>query len=164
MRYSALAEAEAAPKNVQPIQWPPVVTPNDEKTIGVADLQALIKSSKWAKFTPVFTDSKYVGLTRAEWNAVLEETNTRALKYTPTVEDCDDFAFLARGVVPAVARVNGIAVCLDFEGRHAYNLVVVIEADGSFGLEAIEPQQDAFVPFASVGADPYRAATGMLLF
>ena len=147
-----------------PIQWPKPVTPADAKTISTADLAKVIKASKFNRFQHIYTDSKYVGLTRDEWNAVLEEAHTKAVKYVATVEDCDDHGALARGVVPAISHANGISWVLDFSGKHSYNLVLVVEADGSFGVEAVEPQLDKLVPFTRVGSDPYAAREGIAIW
>ena len=157
-------ETVGAAAEPAPIKWPDVVKPAGDTTITTEALDKLMKASKWKDFQPIYTDSSYVGLNRTEWNKVLAETNTRTLKYVPTVHDCDDFAFLARGVVPAVADVNGIAVVLDFSGKHAYNLVLVCEADGTRSVEAVEPQQDRFVRFSDVGREPYSAVNGMALW
>ena len=144
------------------ISWPPPVRPAAVNTIKVDDLEKLISKSAFAHLAPIFTDSHYTGLTRDEWNTLLRRTNTDTLKYLPTVHDCDDFGALMRGLIPALSDTNEISWVLDYSGGHSYNIVLVVEDDGSFGLAAVEPQQDEFVPMAKFnsGKPPYEAKRG----
>ena len=145
------------------IEWPKPTTPKTRTTITTAQLGAIVASSPFHDFQHIYTDSKYVALTAEEWNDVLAETNTRQTKYVGEVHDCDDYAKLCAGAVSAVANVNGIAIVLDFAGRHAYNAVLV-DDDGTVSIQVVEPQRDSFVPHLRLGAKPYAEQKGICIW
>ena len=74
-----------------PITWPKPNIPVKRKTFAQPEVLTALQKSELRKLNPIFTDSQYVACTRAEWQAVLTEANTKALEYVPEVHDCDDF-------------------------------------------------------------------------
>ena len=163
MTDKAASPAPTTPDGRTVIQWPKPTAPKRRTTVTTAQLAAIVASSPFHDMAPIYTDSKYLALTADEWNDVLEATNTRQTKYIPEVHDCDDFAFLAKGAVSAIASVNGIFVVLDFKGRHAYNAVLVVDDDGAVSLQVVEPQRDSFVPHLKQGTEPYAEQKGILI-
>ena len=144
-----------------PITWPKPNIPVKRKTFAQPEVLTALQKSELRKLNPIFTDSQYVACTRAEWQAVLTEANTKALEYVPEVHDCDDFGALARGLVPAISDVNGIAWVLDPSSQHSYNAVLVLEDDGSVTVAVVEPQLDEFV---QGGSGHYKGADGWIVW
>ena len=127
----------------------------------VDDVVAAFKASKLAHLRAVFLDGAYLALDHTDWLTVLQATRTSAIKYVPEFDDCDDRAFLLRGLVPAQDNVNGIAVVIDEGAQHCYNAVLVRDGKGGVELKAVEPQLDAF---AEAGTGHYMAEKGMIIF
>lgn len=145
-----------------PIRWPKPAVPAVRKRVTAAVVEGALQSSKLSHLRPTFTDAEYVACTADEWARIFEQINTKALQYTPELHDCDDFGALARGLVPALALVNGIGWALDYSAQHSYNVVLVLDdADGSVSVQAMEPQTDLIV---QGGTGHYTASSGMVIF
>lgn len=145
------------------IEWPPPIKFQDAPSVTSEGLKKLHAKSQVGHLELVMTDSEYTALTVAQWNKVLTACNEETLPYVKTIHDCDDFAFLMRGLVPAVARVNGVGAVLDFKGKHAYNVVLVVDGT-THSIEIVEPQLDAFVPKTDIGKAPYSGSAGIAIW
>lgn len=146
------------------LRWPsPVVQPAPDAsvTVHVESLKKIVMASPFKALQHVYADTVYVGLTRAGWAALFERINTKALKYVPELHDCDDFAKLAAGLVSAIERVNGCGWVLDYSARHSYNVVLVVEDDGTCSLQAMEPQTDML---AEEGKGHYVGSEGIVIW
>ena len=143
-----------------PIIWPRPVQPPVREAVPAAAVAKALMNSALSHLKPIFTDDHYVALTRAEWSAAFAEGNEKALKYIPTVHDCDDFGALARGLIPALSSVNGIAWVLDPSSQHSYNAVLV--KDGTeIEIAVVEPQLGKF---EDAGKGHYLGKQGWIIF
>lgn len=147
--------------NPTPIVWPKPDIPAKRKTVKHDEITSAVAKSPFRKMNLILTDDEYQACTRVEWQAIFAETNTKAIQYVPEVEDCDDRAALARGLVPAIANVNGIAWVLDPSSKHSYNVVLVLKDDGDIEVVAVEPQLDEF---EQGGSGHYKGSDGWLIF
>ena len=77
-------------------------------------------------------DTYYRALPKRVWDMMLSWSQVDKLRYSRNVRDCDDFASIFRAEVLKNLYVNGIALVIDYSGRHAYNCVLVV-SDGGWG-------------------------------
>ena len=91
-----------------------------------------------------FCDENYLSLPARAWRrvgeAVVDHLPTGQRAYLTDRRDCEDFAFLSRGLIPFLFGVNGVAAVLDFSAGHAYNAVLVHDSDGELHVRFVEPQ------------------------
>lgn len=88
-------------------------------------------------------DEHYRALARADWQTVMQASDTRTLKYQKDWRDCDDFSMLFCGEVKSLL-VNGIGWMIDFSARHSFCMVLVAgKPKPEFAW--IEPQADSWI-------------------
>ena len=106
-------------------------------------------------FKLLLDDSKYYALHSLVWKNVMDSTDTKSYKYIPEFRDCDDFAFLFKGLL-AKAAMNGCGLVINYGGKHAYN-VGLVYGDSGLGFHFIEPQQDNWI---ITGSKPCYSVSG----
>lgn len=93
-----------------------------------------------AHISMICLDSKYRTLSLENWQKVMAESDTHAMKYEHEFRDCDDFAWIFKAEVSSL-EINGCAFVIDVSGQHSFNIAVIGGEDKpSFRL--IEPQLD----------------------
>lgn len=91
-----------------------------------------------AKMT--WLDNKYVGVSQKEFQKIIDWDWTDNKKYVAEKYDCDNFAFSFKARVDRKFHVNTVGLVIDYDGGHAYNIVVF--ADGTSKI--FEPQSDSW--------------------
>jgi hypothetical protein len=95
-------------------------------------------------------DNKYVAVSQKEFQKIIDWDWTDNKKYIAEKYDCDNFAFSFKARVDRKFHVNTVGLVIDYEGGHAYNIVVF--SDGTSKI--FEPQSDSWP----------KKGTGMYVF
>ena len=94
------------------------------------------KPSKWMPL-----DGKYYAVPLNDWKEMAEWDITNYLPYVIDRFDCDKYALLFKARMAQFFGVNTVAVVLDYDAGHAYNIVFPIDSDPLI----YEPQTDSFI-------------------
>ena len=114
-----------------------------DKIIESAQAMGVGKNVRW-----VVMDPWYYALPWDTWVKIMDNLQVYKEKYKDVLFDCDDFAkdfFYNAGNLATQSAVGWVA---DTGGHHSYNLVWLINDDGSFGCHVVEPQQSPDVKHA----------------
>ena len=104
-------------------------------------------------------DRYYRAAPMEQWVTMLAKADEIAYTYVPEVRDCDDYAKYLAGFISMKYAVNGLGIVMDDPAEHSYNVVLVLQDDGSVVFEVVEPQLTGVTdpgPFVTPGtkADP----------
>lgn len=96
-------------------------------------------------------DGRYRWLSIGDWVKVLNQIKVNEIPYAADQWDCDDFAWIMRGLMAFRYRVNGIGMVLGEspEGPHAWNIFLAGPSSPEPGGRAwfmIEPQTYGIAP------------------
>ena len=130
------------------------------KTVSAEDFQKLWAKGPLAHLQLIDADGVYCVQDEATWLADFKATQSRFPTYEHEVRDCDNYAVFMSGAISMQQGVNGVVIVFDTSGKHSYNAVVVVDADGSMAFRIAEPQLDAFVPADKAGKAPYSEQAG----
>ena len=111
-----------------------------EVTEALADIGGAKKphlSSYW--------DGEYWMFPMETWRMFLGWSKIDELKYVSERSDCDDFAKYLWGQSSMEFGMNSMCLIADYSGGHAYNGILTLEKDGTYGFHLIEPQTDQIV-------------------
>ena len=125
------------------ILTPPELTGHKEMSLGHVS-----KAIGAAKVT--WLDRKYIAVSQKEFQKIIDWDWTDNKKYIGEKYDCDNFAFSFKARVDRKFHVNTVGLVVDYEGGHAYNIIVF--ADGTSKI--FEPQSDSWP----------KKGTGMYVF
>jgi len=86
-------------------------------------------------------DSTYWACSKQEFEDWIKWDWTNAKRYVSEQYDCDNFAFSFKARCDRKIGINTVALVIDYDGGHAYNLVAFTDAPA----ELYEPQSDRWV-------------------
>lgn len=132
-----------------------------KKSFTANEVKAAFQNSNFGGLYPQTLDSRYLGLSRYAWDLVVAYDDTNVLTYIAEEFDCDNFMIVFAGNCMQKWKINGVGLAIDFSGGHAYNVLLIVEDDGSLSIAVIEPQNDEFV-IKDVGM--YDAEVGVVIF
>ena len=140
-----------------------------EKSVPVTGQQIVeaIQNSGARRFQVQMLDRQFWTCSLEDWKEILEQTEVDDVRYISERRDCDDFAVALKGIVALKYGINAIAMVVDFTGKHAYNLIVVANPDGTFTAHALEPQTDQIDTDSrrvQFGKGAYKAEKGYVVF
>lgn len=107
-------------------------------------------------------DRTYYAIPMDIWKRIINETKVEDHRYRAEKRDCDDFAKFFSGLVSIRYGTNGAGQVLDMEGKHAYNILLVVDDRGSLSVVYLEPQNDKIVSMKK--GTPYTGGNGYVLF
>ena len=131
-----------------------------EKIYTNKDVAAAVARSNAAALQVVVLDSKYWAVDIDTWKLILEYTGVDQGQYRADRYDCDDFAFAFKAAVSRKLAVNGVGIVVDWSGKHAYNAILVADANGLV-IKFIEPQSDGLV---IQDEEMYKMDSGFIVF
>lgn len=98
---------------------------------------------QWWKWFPL--DGKYYTASLQDWTKMAKWDITNYLPYVADKFDCDKYAMMFKARMAEFFGVNAVAVVVDYDAGHAYNLVFPADIDEPL---IYEPQTDQFIPIA----------------
>ena len=108
------------------------------------------------KYTCFKTTDDFRKFVQKHW---VEYKEQYFLNYKKDVSDCDNAAFLFQQFCSEKFGINGVAVYIDYEGAHAYNLIVT-----ETGLVLVfEPQNGLIIKEKDLGKKPYVCKRGVVI-
>ena len=108
-----------------------------------ADLYKAMGKGPYRTFQNKFMDSSYRVLTAEAYTKALELLSVDKKHYQSEFFDCDDFAWVSKGLMSFVFEINGVGWVCDYSGRHSFLNVCVLDEsakDLSLSIQVIEPQ------------------------
>ena len=113
---------------------------------------------QWWRWLPL--DARYYTTTLDWWRRIIEWDSTNRKRYVVDRFDCDKYAIHFKANVAWYFGLNAVAVVLDYDAMHAYNLV--FPAGGEEPL-ILEPQADALFPISARDTRFYRLGRNYLV-
>ena len=129
-------------------------------TVSADDFRKLWEKGPLAHLQLIVADTFYCIQDEATWLKDFKATHSSFPVYDYQKRDCDNYAVFMAGAISMQRDVNGVVIIFDTSGKHSYNAVVVVAADGSMAFKIAEPQLDAFVPADKAGKAPYSEQAG----
>lgn len=120
---------------------PFTVKPQVVDTDWVAQRLERLPNWSWWRWLPL--DGKYYAVHLEDWTRMARWDVTNYLPYVRDRFDCDKYALLFKARMAEFFGVNTVAVVLDYDAGHAYNLVFPLDMDEPL---IYEPQTDSFIP------------------
>ena len=130
-------------------------------------IEAAVRASGGRNFQIMRLDRSFWTCTLEDWKEIIEQTEVDEVRYVAERTDCDDFAVALKGLVALKYGINAIGMVVDITGKHAYNIIVVSNADGTFSAHALEPQTDQIDTDSTrvqFGQGAYKAEAGYVVF
>ena len=124
------------------------------------DVEAAVLKAAGTGVQLIPLDTTYWVASEADTLALAQDTHTSAKQYVAERFDCDDFAFLFKGLMSGKEGLNSVGLVIDFSGKHAY-CVAVVDTPKGVVARFIEPQRDAYVRLHT--APCYKLASGIIL-
>jgi len=132
------------------------LTENEVQNI-IKDLKAKGGLRGWLRLDGIYYTTDLETFKRIiEW----DWTDTR--KYLDDVFDCDKFAMYFKSRMAIDFHINAIGIVLDNSSEHAYNLVILKDAQG-VKYYLYEPQKDSIFTYENRDIRFYRMAYYYLL-
>ena len=113
---------------------------------------------EWWRWLPL--DGRYYTTTLEWWRRIIEWDSTNRKRYVVDRFDCDKYAIHFKANVAWYFGINAVAVVLDYDAKHAYNLVLPAGAREPLILE---PQTDELFPIGSRDTRFYRLGRNYLV-
>ena len=108
------------------------------------------------EYTCFKTTNEFEGFITKHW---IEYKEQYFLNYKKNVSDCDNAAFLFQQFCSERFGINGVAVYLDYDGAHAYNLIIT---ETGFVL-VFEPQNGLIIKEKDLGRGSYICKKGTIV-
>lgn len=107
-----------------------------------------------------FLDGEFVVANQLLWDEIIKKNPIDKYKYRSNIADCDNFAAGFASMVGLKRGVNTAAFVCDTSSGHAYNLLFVLQKNGTIKVRAFEPQSDRYV---RLGTKNYKAQKGFVM-
>jgi len=127
-------------KNYVPPFKPKVV---EVDTDWIAQRLQKLPNWQWWRWLPL--DGKWYTAKLSDWGMMAHWDVTNYLPYVADRFDCDKYALLFKARMAQFFGVNAVAVVLDYDAGHAYNLIFPADTDEPL---IYEPQNDKFIQIA----------------
>ncbi len=129
----------------------------DEVQSVINDLRSKTGLQGWLRL-----DGTYYTTDLDTFKKIIQWDWTDTRKYLYDVFDCDKFAMYFKSRMAIDFHINSIGVILDYSAGHAYNLVILKDAQGVKWL-LYEPQNDSIFTYDQRDVRFYRMAYYYLL-
>ena len=96
------------------------------------------------------------------WELIIGRNRVDSRQYKAEFFDCDDFAAILYARTRELYEVNGCGLVIDASGRHAYNVLLVVDSAGRLGRAWLEPQSDLIMT-VSPRAGVYKLEEGVII-
>ena len=135
---------------------------NNGKPLAKSLLEIYLKK-RFGSMRRFYLDREYriSDLQTVEW--AIRHSGAKSFRYVKNTFDCDDFANVFKGEM-ATLGINSVALVVDQEGRHAYNLIATGEKLGEVNFLIVEPQTGKVIKELAIGKKPYNMDTGWIVF
>lgn len=108
---------------------------------------------KWSRWMPL--DAKYHAVMLQDWEKIIAWDRTNLHKYFADFFDCDKYAMYFKSNVAWFFGVNTVAVVLDYDAGHAYNIIMPFDREEPL---IYEPQTDQIIPIDKRNTEFYKLA------
>jgi hypothetical protein len=136
---------------IPPFTISPIKLSESELLSVVSDIQRKTKTSNnWFRL-----DGNYYTVDTETFKKIIQWDWTDTRKYIIDLFDCDKFALYFKSRIAIEFKINAIAVILDYSSGHAYNIVILKDAN-QVKWYIYEPQTDELFTFEQRNIEFYK--------